>query len=183
MNNIESLQLFKDLQLVSAKYSNIKLKNNTYEVENNRKLKSSLNHFSSKIDEINEKCEFISSKTKDDINNLSGVEIKNIIIDLNNFSSKRYNLLKEAPIDCTTTKAIMFSTLDKLSLINGSIKNKDYIKNKGSYLYLYQQITSNAFATFLALKEMDLDETIMNTLSQAIFNQIKVVSIIGMNSF
>lgn len=180
MNNIESLQLFKNLQLVSSKYSDIRLKNNINEIENNRKLKSSLNHYYSKIDDINEKCAFVSSKTKDDIKNFSDEEIKKVILDLNNFSSKRYNILKNAPIECTTTKAIMFSTIDKLSLINESIQNKDYIENKSDYLYIYQQITSNAFATFLALKDMNIDETIMNTFSQAIFNQIKVVSIIGM---
>lgn len=180
MNNIESLQLFKDLQAVSTNYSDVKLKNSIVEIENNRKLKSSLEHNYAKIDEINNKCAFLSFKTKEEIKDLNNDEIKKVIMDLNNFSSKRYNVLKKAPIECTTTKAVMFSTIDKLAIINESINNKDYKKDKSVYVSLYQQITSNAFATFLALKDMNLDETIMNTLSQAIFNQIKVISIIGM---
>lgn len=178
MSSIESLQLYKDLLLVSDNYSKVQLKNDIKEFESNRKLHSKLNHYLSNMDDIHNKCAFVFNKTKEDIQNLNKDDIKNTITSLNNFSIKRYNLLKELPIESSTTKAVMFSTIDELILVNKSIKNNDYLNNKFDYLYLYNKVTSNAFATFLALKEMDLDENAMNAFSQAIFNQIKVVSMI-----
>lgn len=176
--NINTLPLFRDLQLISSKYKNIQLTNNTEEIDNNTRLKSSLNHYHNKIDEINDKCVFIANKTKNDINGYSKEDIEKYISNLNNYSRKIYNLLKDEYIDCTTTRSVMFSTIDELILINESIKNKDYISNKDSHIFLYNNIASNAFATFLALKDMNIDEDIMNALSQSIFNQIKVISII-----
>ncbi|MGL6106582.1 hypothetical protein [Romboutsia sp.] len=178
MNNIESLQLYKDLLLTSDTYSNLQLRNDIKEIESNRKLHSRLNQYHSNMDDINNKCTFIFHKTKEDIKDLDTQGIENAIISLNTFSSKRYRLLKELPIESTTTKAVLFSTIDELILINESIENKDYLNNQSDFLYLYKKVTANAFATFLALKEMELDEDAMNAFSQAIFNQIKVVSMI-----
>lgn len=178
MKNIESLQLFRDLQFVSTNFTNVKLNDNKEEIDNNRKLKASLNQYHSQIDKIKEKCSFVAYKTKEEVKDLNSDEITNLINELNNFSRKRYNLIKEEKIECTTTRSIMFSTIDELTLINKSISNKDYIEDRDEHLYIYHQITSNAFATFLALKVMNLDENVMNALSQAIFNQIKAISIL-----
>lgn len=178
MNSIESLKLFEDLLLVDGKYSNLQLRNDIKEIESNRKLNSNLKYYHTNIDDIVDKCTFIFNKTKEDIKDLNSNEVENIIISLNNFSSKRYHLLKDLYIESTTVKAIMHSTIDELILINESISNKEYINNKSDYLYIYNKVTTNAFATFLALKEMDLDVDAMNAFSQAIFNQIKVVSMI-----
>lgn len=176
--NVNSLPLFRDLQLVSSKYINTQLKDTKEEVDNNRKLKSSLNHYHSNIDDLREKCAYIAHRTKDDINNFDNNDLEKYILNLNNYSRKVYDLLKEEEISCTTTKIVMFSSIDELILVNESIKNKDYLSNKESHIFLYNNITCNAFATFLALKDMNLDEEIMNAFSKAIFNQIKVVSVI-----
>ncbi|MGL5348130.1 MAG: hypothetical protein ACRDA3_12330 [Peptostreptococcaceae bacterium] len=176
--NVNTLPLFRDLQLTTSKYKNIQLKNNKEEVDNNRKLKSNLSHYHNKIDEINDKCIFIANKTKDDVKSYNQEDLLKYVSNLNNYSRKIYDLLKEEEIACTTTKAVMFSTLDELILINESIKNKDYILNKDSHIFLYKNITSNAFATFLALKDMNLSEDVMNAFSKSIFNQIKVISVI-----
>ena len=176
--NVNTLPLFRDLQLTASKYKNIQLRDTKEEVDNNRRLKSSLNHYHSKIDEINDKCIFIANKTKDDVKDYNEEDLLKYISTLNNYSRKVYDLLKEEKINCTTTKTVMFSNLDKLSLINESLNNKDYISNKDSHIFLYKNITSNAFATFLALKDMNLDEDIMNAFSKSIFNQIKVISVI-----
>ena len=74
--------------------------------------------------------------------------------------------------------AVMFCTIDELILINSSIRNKDYLKDLEAYKSTYEEVLVNAFITFLALKGMNLDEIIMNTLSQSIFNQIKVIALI-----
>jgi len=54
------------------------------------------------------------------------------------------------------------------------------LKDKNTYFYIYEKIVINAFMTFLALKDMDIETEKRNSLSQAIFSQIKALSIISM---
>lgn len=179
MENMESLKLFENLLLLKDKYSKVKLRNNIKEIESNRKLNSSLNYYHTNIDDITNKCNFIFNKTKEDIKDLDTNSIENIITSLNYFSKKRYTLLKDLYIESTTVKSIMHLTIDELMLINQSIENKEYTADKSNYLYIYNKVTTNAFATFLALKQMDIDVDAMNAFSQAIFNQIKVICMIA----
>lgn len=182
MNKLESLKLFQDLQLVSTKYTHLKLKDNDKEVEDNRKLNSLLEFYKSNINQIKEKSHFVSSQTRDELKNFSSQDIYKALTDLNNFASEKYNFIKASNMDIesTTIKAVMLSTVDELVLINESIKNKDYLKDKDTYFYIYEKIISSAFMTFLALKDMDIETEKRNSLSQAIFSQIKTLSIISM---
>lgn len=179
MNRIETLDLFKELQIISTKYSHLKLNNDNQEVEDNRKLNSLLHDNSLKKDEIYQKCYFVYDKTKEELENASIDEKSKIINELNNFCLQRYEALKKIHIQSTTVMAVMFCTIDELILINNSIRNKDYLKDLEAYKSTYEEVLVNAFITFLALKGMNLDEIIMNTLSQSIFNQIKVVALIS----
>lgn len=178
MNKIESIKLFKDLQLVSTKYSHLKLRDEPKEIEDNRKLNSLLQFHQSKSSEVIDKCNFVAMKAKEELQNATSDDINNTIIALNSFSRHKYDSLITTSIESTTTKVVMFSTLDELILINNSIATQEYLKDKDKYFAIYKDVVVNAFITFLALKEMDLDETIINNLSQGIFNQIKVISIL-----
>lgn len=179
MNNIQTLDLFKELQIISTKYSHLKLNNNEQEVENNRKLSSLLHSYSLKKEEIYRKCYFVYDKTKEELQNSSSNEINKIISELNRFSSQRYKSLKNVKLQSTTVMAVMLCTIDELVLINDSISKKDYLNDLEAYKTTYEEVLVNAFITFLALKEMNIDELIINTLSQSIFNQIKVVALIS----
>jgi hypothetical protein len=182
MNNLESLKLFQDLQLVSTKYTTLKLKDTEKELQDNKKLNSLLEFYKSSIDEIKEKSNFVSKQTRDELRNASCKDIYKALIDLNNLAYDKYLFVKNSAIDIesTTIKAVMLSTVDELILINKSIKNKEYLEDKNTYLYIYEKILVNSFMTFLALKDMDIENEKRNNLSQAILSQIKTLSIISM---
>lgn len=180
MNKLESLKLFQDIQLVSDKYKDWQLKDDKKDVEDNIKLKSLLKFYNDKLDDIKSRAHFVSNKTKDELKNKDSKEIYKILIDFNNFSIEKYNNLKQSEIESTTTKAVMFSTIDELTLINESIRNKEYLTDKPTYFYVYEKIVINAFMTFLALKDMEIDQEIINSLSQSIFSQIQTLAIISM---
>ncbi len=55
MKNLESLKLFKDLQLVSTKYTTLKLKDTDGELQDNKKLNSLLEFYKSSIDQYKRK--------------------------------------------------------------------------------------------------------------------------------
>lgn len=182
MNKLESLKLFQNLQLVSTKYTHLKLKDNDKEVEDNKKLNSLLESYKSNINLIKEKSHFVSKQTIDELKNSNSTDIYKALMDLNNSASEKYNFIKDnnMDIESTTVKAVMLSIVDELVLINESIKNKDYLKDKNTYFYIYEKVVINAFMTFLALKDMDIETKKRNILSQAIFSQIKTLSIISM---
>ena len=182
MNKLESLKLFQDIQLVSTKYTTLKLKDNDKEVEDNRKLNSLLEFYKSSLDQIKERSHFVSKQTRDELKNASSKDIYKALIDLNNFAYNKYEFIKNSDMDLesTTVKAVMLSTVDELTLINESIRNKEYLKDKNTYFYIYEKIVINAFMTFLALKDMDIETEKRNNLSQAILSQIQTLSIISM---
>lgn len=179
MNKIQSIDLFKELQLISTKYSHLKLNNDNQEIEDNRKLNTLLENNSLKKNEIYQKCYFVYDKTKEQIQDYSLDEVNKIINELNSFCSQRYDSLKKIKLKSTTSQAVMFCTIDELLLINKSITNKDYLEDIDAYKATYEEVLVNAFITFLSLKEMDIDELIINALSQSIFNQIKVLALIS----
>jgi hypothetical protein len=182
MKNLESLKLFKDLQLVSTKYTTLKLKDTEEELQDNKKLKSLLEFHKSNLDNIKEKSNFVLEQTMYELRNESSENINKILIDLNNFAYDKYLFIKNSAIDIesTTVNAVMFSTVDELILINRSIEKKEYLEDKNTYFYIYEKILINSFMTFLALKDMDIENEKRNNLSQAILSQIKTLSIISM---
>lgn len=180
MNKLESLKLFKELQLVSEKYRNLTLKDDENEITDNNKLNSLLIHYKSKLDDIRKRSNFISLNTREEIKGCSYKDISNLIIDFNSFAYQKYNTLKNSDIKSTTFKAVMFTTVDELMLINESISHKEYLSDPNTYFYVYEKILINAFITFLALKDMDMENDLINSLSQSIFTQLKTLSIISM---
>ncbi|MGL5346452.1 MAG: hypothetical protein ACRDA3_03820 [Peptostreptococcaceae bacterium] len=180
MNKLESIQLYKDIQSIPSKYTDLQLKDNPKEIEDNLKLRSLLQFYKDKLDLIKERAHFVSKQTKDELVNKDSKDIYKALIDLNNFSLQKYNTLKKDKIESTPVKAVMYSTIDELTLINESIRNKEYTKDKSTYFYIYEKIAINAFMTFLALKDMDIDQNIINNLSQAVLSQIQTLAIISM---
>lgn len=182
MNNLESLKLFQDLQLVSTKYTTLNLKDTERELQDNKKLNSLLEFYKSNFDDIKEKSNFVLKQTMDELKNESAEDIYKSLVYLNNFAYDKYLFIKNSTvnIESTTVNAVMFSTVDELILINKSIKNKEYLEDKNTYFYIYEKILVNSFITFLALKDMNIENEKRNNLSQAILSQIKTLSIILM---
>lgn len=177
MNKLHSLKLFKDIQSVSTNYNHYQLNDN--DIDDNKKLNYLLQFYKSKIDEIKKRSNLISKQARDEIKNSSPSCIYNTLIDLNNFSLRKYNNLKLNGIESTPFKAILFATIDELILVNKSIQNKEYLEDKNTYFYIYEKVIINAFMTFLALNDMNIEKESIKNLSQAIFTQIKVLSIIS----
>ena len=182
MNRLESIKLFQDIQLVSEKYKHLEIENNESEseFEVNLKLQSLIQFYKSKIDELKSRVNFISRQTRDELKNSNSKDIYKAAIDLNNFSRQKYNTLKESNISSTSINLIIQPTIDELILINDSIRNKDYLKNKNTYFYIYEKIVINAFMIFLALKDMDIKQDNIHNLSQGILSQIQTLSVISM---
>ena len=180
MNKLESIKLFQDIQLVSEKYKHLELENNKSELEVNLKLQSLIQFYKSKIDELKSRANFISRQTRDELKNSNSKDIYKASIDLNNFAHQKYNALKESNIDSIAINLMIQPTIDELILVNDSIRNKDYLKNKNTYFYIYEKIVTNAFMIFLALKDMDMEQDNIHNLSQGILSQIQTLSIISM---
>ncbi|MGL5313466.1 MAG: hypothetical protein ACRC92_09480 [Peptostreptococcaceae bacterium] len=182
MNKLESLKLFQDLQLVSSRYADLKLKDNNQDIEDNKKLNSLLEFYKSNIKQIKERSHFISVQTRNELKNSNTKDIYKLTIDLNNFARDKYAFIKsnEVNVESSGVQAVMLTTIDELNLINESIRNKDYLKDKNTYFYIYEKITINSFAIFLALKDMEIEKEKINSFSQAILSQIQTLSIISM---
>ena len=180
MNKLESLKLFKELQLVSEKYRNLTLRDEENEISDNNKLNSILIHYQSKLDDIRKRSNFISVSTREELKGCSPQDISNVLFDLNSFAHQKYNSLKNSDIKSTTFKAVMFTTVDELLLINESISSKEYLNDQNTYFYIYEKILINAFMNFLALKDMDMEDELINSFSQGVFTQLKTLSIISM---
>ena len=178
MYRYESLKLFNDISKISNKYKSWTLKKNSTEVKYNRILKESLNYHNSRINHIKEKYDFLSNQTKNELKNKSKDELHKILDIFNNFSYKQFLSLKNIDIESTTVKAVMLSTIDELSIINESIRKKEYLKKQNLYFDIYEQVALSAFITFLSLKDMNIiKQNEINNLSQAIFTQIQAIAI------
>lgn len=179
MEKLESLKLFKDLQFASNNYRKIEIENDVNELEENAKLNSLIIHYKSKINDIRKRSHLISSDARNEIKNLNSQDISKVLIDLNTFCYQKYNSLKSNDIKSLSFKSIMFTTIDELLLINKSIGDKEYITDRDTYFYIYEKVIINAFMTFLALKDMNIENNLIVGLSQSIFAQLKVLSIIS----
>lgn len=174
----ETLKLLDNISKVSDKYKSWHLKDDENEVKDNRKLKVLLNYHSSRLDNIKEKYDFLYNQTKNEFKNKNTDDIHKILNSFNNFSYKKFLVLKNSNIESTTVKAVMFATIDELSLINESIRKKDYLENKNLYFDIYENVALNAFMTFLSLRDMNIiKQEEINDLSQAIFTQIQAIAI------
>ncbi|MGL4911868.1 MAG: hypothetical protein ACRC3Y_05475, partial [Romboutsia sp.] len=114
MNKLESLKLFKDLELASNKYRNLVLEDNDIEFNNNNKLNSLILHYQSRIDDIKKRSNFISSSTREELKECSSKDIYKLLVDLNSFAYKKYSSIKNSNISCTSFKAVVLTTVDEL---------------------------------------------------------------------
>lgn len=180
MNKLYEIKLFKDLQEVSNKYVNLNLKSN--EIDDNKKIQELINNYKFNIDSIKERANFISKQTREKSKDSKLKDIYLSALELNSFAAEKYNeiMISNMDIESTPVKAVLLTTLDELDLINKSIKNKEYIKDRNTYFYIYEKITINAFMNFLILKDFDSIEKIkIEKLSQAILSQIQTLSLIS----
>lgn len=180
MDKLQSVKLFQDIQLASVKYKTLKLKDSEKEVEDNRKLSSLLGHYKEQMDDIRKRSNFLSVQTREELKDKNSKDIYKAMLDLNSFSRQKYESILNTEVESTTVKAVMFSTIDELVLVNESIRSKEYLKDKDTYFYIYEEVVINSFMVFLALKDMKLEDSIIHSLSQSIFAQIQVLSIISM---
>lgn len=179
MERFERLKLFKDIQKVSDKYKNFQLKDDNKEIEDNIKLNSLLGFYKEKIDDITNRSNILLVKTKDELKDKNFKDIHKVLVDLNTFSLQKFKSVKDENIDSTTVMAVTHATVDELNLINESIRNKEYLNDKYTYFYIYEKVLLNAFITFLALKEMDMNKKTISDLSQGIFTQLQTLAIIS----
>ena len=178
MYKVESLKLFSDICKVSDKYKSWNLKDDKNEIQDNRKLKMLLKYHNSRFNHIKEKYDFLFYQTKNELKNKNKDELHKILNEFNNFSYRKFLVLKNSDISSTTVKAVMFATIDELSLINESIRKKDYLENKTLYFDIYENVALNAFITFLSLRDMNIvKQEDLNDLSKAIFTQIQSIAI------
>ncbi len=179
MNNLEKLKLFKDIQSVNDKYKRLDISNCENDLEYNKKLQTLIPLYKNKVDDIKNRCRFLSTETREKLKGNTQKDIYKTLIDLNNFSFQKCNSLLKEDIEYTSLKAVLFTTLDELVLINHSIRDKHYLKDKNTYFYVYEKIVTNAFMTLLVLKDVGMDKDKVNSLSQAVLSQIQVLSIIS----
>lgn len=180
MDKLHKLKLFKDLQEVSNRYSQLNIENN--EIEDNKNLQELIINYKSNMDTIRKRANFISKQTREDAKDSSLKDIYIAGLELNKFASEKYNEIIESSIDIESTpvKAVLLATLDELLLINQSIKNKEYLKDKATYFYIYEKISINAFIIFLVLKDIkNIEKIKIEKLSQGILSQIQTLSLIS----
>lgn len=180
MNKLQNIKLFKDLNEASYKYINLNLKDS--EIDDNKKIQELICKNKSNIDNIKKRINFISKETLEKAKHSNLNEIYLASIELNRFASNKYNEIIKSNIDIESTpvKVVLLTTIEELDLINKSIKNKEYIKDKNTYFYIYDKTIINAFVNFLVLKDFEsVEKTKIEKLSQAILSQIQTLSLIS----
>ncbi len=182
MKKLEDIKLFRDLEEASLKYRDLEFKNKDTEIEYNTQLQNLLISYKSQLSQIKNRYDFISKQVKDQSNYYSSKNVYNTIISLNNLVSSKCDYIKNYDLDRehTCVHAVIGSTVDELSLINNSIKNKDFLKDKHTYLYIYEKISINSFMNFLALKDMSINKNLIDALSQLVLAQIQSVALVSL---
>lgn len=175
MNTLESNKLFKSIQIISNEYKNLN-------IEYSDKLQDLFLNYKSNINMLKSRVNLISSKTREESKNSSKKDIYTTAIELNNFALDKYKTLKldAINIDDLSLRYILLNTLDELILINESIRNKDFLNDKNTYFYIYEKIVVNGFLNFLVLKDINLDSSIIECLSQGILSQIQSLSLVSL---
>lgn len=182
MKKLEDVKLFRDLVEASLKYRNLKFKNENEEIESNDKLQKLLLSYKSQLPQIKDRYDFISKQVKDQSNSYSSKDIYSTIVSLNNLVRSKCNHIKNYDLnnEYTCVHAVLGSTVDELSLINESIINKEFLKDKHTYLYIYEKISINGFMNFLALKDMGISKDLIDSLSQLVLAQIQSIALISL---
>ena len=182
MQKLESIKLFKDLQNISTKYINLELRNNTTEVEAYNKMQELLLVHKSQLQQIKEKSNSISMQIREEIKSNNCNNIYNNIIQLNNLFKDKCNYIKNSDMEFENTciKITLLSTVDKLSLVNESVMNKDFLSDKCNYFSIYENVIINSFINLLVLKDMGVQISKLEALSQAVISQIQTLSLISM---
>lgn len=182
MQKLESIKLFKDLQNISTKYINLELRNNTTEVEAYNKMQELLLVHKSQLQQIKEKSNSISMQIREEIKSNNCNNIYNNIIQLNNLFKDKCNYIKNSDMEFENTciKITLLSTVDKLSLVNESVMNKDFLNDKCNYFSIYENVIIDSFINLLVLKDMGVQISKLEALSQAVISQIQTLSLISM---
>lgn len=182
MQKLESIKLFKDLQNISTKYINLELRNNTTEVEAYNKMQELLLVHKSQLQQIKEKSNSISMQIREEIKSNNCNNIYNNIIQLNNLFKDKCNYIKNSDMEFENTciKIILLSTVDKLSLVNESVMNKDFLNDKCNYFSIYENVIIDSFINLLVLKDMGVQISKLEAISQAVISQIQTLSLISM---
>lgn len=181
MQKLESIKLFKDLQDVGSKYKSLELRNSTTEVEANQKMQELILTYKSQLQQIKERSNFISRQIREQAQDHNSKDIYTTIVQLNSLSKDKCNYLKNSDMEFehTCVKAVLLSTIDELSLVNESIRNKEFLIDKNTYFYIYEKVIINCFMNFLALKDMGIQISKIEALSQAVLSQIQTLSLIS----
>ena len=182
MQKLESIKLFKDLQNISTKYINLELRNNTTEVEAYNKMQELLLVHKSQLQQIKEKSNSISMQIREEIKSNNCNNIYNNIIQLNNLFKDKCNYIKNSDMEFENTcvKITLLSTVDELSLVNESVRNKDFLNDKCNYFSIYENVIIDSFINLLVLKDMGVQISKLEALSQAVISQIQTLSLISM---
>ena len=182
MQKLESIKLFKDLQNISTKYINLELRNNTTEVEAYNKMQELLLVHKSQLQQIKEKSNSISMQIREEIKSNNCNNIYNNIIQLNNLFKDKCNYIKNSDMEFENTcvKIALLSTVDKLSLVNESVMNKDFLSDKCNYFSIYENVIIDSFINLLVLKDMGVQISKLEAISQAVISQIQTLSLISM---
>lgn len=181
MKKLESFKLYKDLNNVSLKYKNLNYELEENDININSKLQNNLTHYKNNIDAIKNRANLISNECRKLANNSNPNEIINTIIELNSFSKEKFNLiLNDKSKECLPIQTIIDITLEELILINTSIDKREFLDDKFNYFYMYEKVVINAFLTFLAIKDLDINKEKIEVLSQGILSQIQCLSLISM---
>lgn len=182
MQKLESIKLFKDLQNISTKYINLELRNNTTEVEAYNKMQELLLVHKSQLQQIKEKSNSISMQIREEIKSNNCNNIYNNIIQLNNLFKDKCNYIKNSDMEFENTcvKITLLSTVDELSLVNESVMNKDFLSDKCNYFSIYENVIIDSFINLLVLKDMGVQISKLEALSQAVISQIQTLSLISM---
>ena len=182
MQKLESIKLFKDLQNISTKYINLELRNNTTEVEAYNKMQELLLVHKSQLQQIKEKSNSISMQIREEIKSNNCNNIYNNIIQLNNLFKDKCNYIKNSDMEFENTciKITLLTTVDKLSLVNESVMNKDFLNDKCNYFSIYENVIIDSFINLLVLKDMGVQISKLEALSQAVISQIQTLSLISM---
>ncbi|MBQ1793194.1 MAG: hypothetical protein II006_00895 [Peptostreptococcaceae bacterium] len=182
MQKLESIKLFKDLQKISTKYINLELRNNTTEVEAYNKMQELLLVHKSQLQQIKEKSNSISMQIREEIKSNNCNNIYNNIIQLNNLFKDKCNYIKNSDMEFENTciKITLLSTVDKLSLVNESVMNKDFLSDKCNYFSIYENVIIDSFINLLVLKDMGVQISKLEAISQAVISQIQTLSLISM---
>lgn len=182
MQKLESIKLFKDLQNISTKYINLELRNNTTEVEAYNKMQELLLVHKSQLQQIKEKSNSISMQIREEIKSNNCNNIYNNIIQLNSLFKDKCNYIKNSDMEFENTciKITLLSTVDKLSLVNESVMNKDFLSDKCNYFSIYENVIIDSFINLLVLKDMGVQISKLEAISQAVISQIQTLSLISM---